>query len=118
MLRVIAFITGLIFIIFAVFWSFLGGYFAGTICTGTESVVFYTARVCGTEFDSYLCLFSTFNFLLLLGSLVLASQKTIPALIRYVALAVFVIYIIWLVAFSPSVWRAPFFTDPLYPPGA
>jgi hypothetical protein len=114
--RTIGFSTGVTIAIIAAGIGFLRGYFAQDICTGTDSAGYQFARICGDSFLNYVGLLAIASLGLLLGLIALAAWQTPKPIIRLAALAVFVIYTLWITLFSFTLWTTPYFTAYVYDP--
>lgn len=114
--RIIGISAGVIIATIAAGIGFLHGFFAQDICTGTGSAGYQFARICGDGFLVYVWLFAIANFILLLTLIALAAGQHLKPIIRWAALAVFVIYSLWITLFSWSVWTTPYFLGYVYDP--
>jgi hypothetical protein len=115
-LQIIGIIAGLIIALITAGIGFLRGYFIRDICTGTGSLGYNFARVCGDGFLNHVGLFAIGSFALLAVLLALASWPKLKPIIRVVALGAFLIYAVWAALFSSSVWDTPYFMAYFYDP--
>ena len=101
----------------ATIWGLLSGLVTQDMCTGTNSLGNNFSKVCSEDFPSYVWLFTIASVLLMLVLIALSSWQSIRRGIRYALQGILIIYAIWLIGFSSSIWVTPFFTDRHYPDG-
>jgi hypothetical protein len=111
--RTIGIITGIIIAVVAAGIGFVRGYFIHDVCTGMG---YSFTRTCADSFINHVGLFAVGSLALLITLLGLAAWSRVKPSIRVVALGVFLIYALWTVLFSSSVWDTPYFTAYVYDP--